>query len=175
MQNSSSKSEKSSKGSPAGEPVRIDPVLVEQLAQIVTRLDLSEIEVHKGDLRIRVARQIQPPPASPAASPPAAAVSPVGLATPGAAPLQPAPTVAPVEHPGMVKSPMVGTAYRRPSAETKPFVDIGSQVKAGDKVLLIEAMKTFNEILAPRSGSVTAILVEDGQPVEFGEPLLVIE
>ncbi len=70
---------------------------------------------------------------------------------------------------------MVGTAYRRPSPEAKAFVDVGSQVKTGDKLLLIEAMKTFNEIIAPRSGSVTAILVEDGQPVEYGEPLLVIE
>jgi acetyl-CoA carboxylase biotin carboxyl carrier protein len=168
MQNSSPKSEKSSKGPPAGEPVRIDPVLVEQLAEIVTRLDLSEIEVQQGDLRIRVARQLQVATAAPT-------VSPVVLATPGAGPLHPAPAVVPIEHPGMVKSPMVGTAFRRQSPETKPFVDIGSQVKAGDKVLLIEAMKTFNEILAPRSGSVTAILIEDGQPVEFGEPLLVIE
>ena len=79
------------------------------------------------------------------------------------------------ENPGAVKSPMVGTAYLRPSPDAKAFVEIGSQVKAGDKILLIEAMKTFNEIVAPRAGTVTAILVEDGQPVEYGEPLLVIE
>ena len=79
------------------------------------------------------------------------------------------------ENPGAVKSPMVGTAYRRPSPDSKPFVEVGSQVKAGDKILLIEAMKTFNDIVAPRAGVVTAILVEDGQPVEYGEPLLVIE
>ncbi|HWG03440.1 MAG TPA: acetyl-CoA carboxylase biotin carboxyl carrier protein [Beijerinckiaceae bacterium] len=169
MQNHSSKSEKSIVR-PSGDPsVRIDPVLVEQLAQIVTRLDLTEIEVNQGDLRIRVARQV-PAPAAPTPTLPVAAVSPVVLTAPAVAVPQ-----APTEHPGLVKSPMVGTAYRRPSPETKPFIEVGSPVKAGDKLLLIEAMKTFNEILAPRSGSVTAILVEDGQPVEFGEPLLVIE
>ena len=81
----------------------------------------------------------------------------------------------PVDNPGTVKSPMVGTAFRRPSPDAKPFVDVGSTVKAGDRVLLVEAMKTFNEVVAPRAGTVTAILVEDGQPVEYGEPLLVIE
>ena len=78
-------------------------------------------------------------------------------------------------HAGSVASPMVGTAYRRPSPDAKAFVEIGSTVKQGDKILLIEAMKTFNEIVAPRSGTVTAIFVEDGQPVEYGEALLVIE
>jgi acetyl-CoA carboxylase biotin carboxyl carrier protein len=166
MQNPPSKPEKPSARSPARHPVRIDPVLVEQLAQIVARLNLTEIEVNQGDLRIRVARTAQTAVASPVAP------SPVAEAAP-AAPV--AAALAPVENPGMVKSPMVGTAYRRPSPEAKPFVEVGSQVKAGDKVLLIEAMKTFNEIIAPRSGTVTAIMIEDGQPVEFGEPLLVIE
>ena len=82
---------------------------------------------------------------------------------------------APADHPGTVKSPMVGTVYRRPSPEAKAFVDVGSQVKAGEKILLVEAMKTFNEIVAPRAGTVTAIMVEDGQPIEYGQPLLVIE
>jgi acetyl-CoA carboxylase biotin carboxyl carrier protein len=77
--------------------------------------------------------------------------------------------------PGTVKSPMVGTAYLRPSPDTAPFVEVGARVKTGDKLLLVEAMKTFNEILAPRDGTVTGILVEDGQPVEYGQPLLVIE
>jgi acetyl-CoA carboxylase biotin carboxyl carrier protein len=168
MQNPPSKSEKSSARSPARQPLRIDPVLVEQLAQIVARLDLTEIEVNQGDLRIRVARTLQTAVASPAAANPAAAAGP-------AAPTAASAALAPVEHAGTVKSPMVGTAYRRPSPEAKPFVEVGSQVKAGDKVLLIEAMKTFNEIVAPRGGSVTAIMIEDGQPVEYGEPLLVIE
>jgi acetyl-CoA carboxylase biotin carboxyl carrier protein len=165
MPNPPSKPEKPSARSPARQPVRIDPVLVEQLAQIVARLNLTEIEVNQGDLRIRVARTAQLAVASPVA------VNPVVEAASAA----PAAALAPAENPGMVKSPMVGTAYRRPSPEAKPFVEIGSQVKAGDKVLLIEAMKTFNEIIAPRSGTVTAIMIEDGQPVEFGEPLLVIE
>ena len=78
-------------------------------------------------------------------------------------------------HPGTVKSPMVGTAYLRPSPEAKTFVEIGSVVKTGDKLLLVEAMKTFNEIVAPRAGVVSNILIEDGQPVEYGEPLLIIE
>jgi acetyl-CoA carboxylase biotin carboxyl carrier protein len=169
MQNPSSKSEKSGARPASRHPVHIDPVLVEQLAQIVTRLNLTEIEVNQGDLRIRVARNGQVAAALPPAPSPMAA-----------APATPAVTVAtaaqpPAEHPGTVKSPMVGTAYRRPSPEAKAFVDVGSQVKAGDKLLLIEAMKTFNEIIAPRNGNVTAILVEDGQPVEYGEPLLVIE
>ena len=79
------------------------------------------------------------------------------------------------EHPGTVKSPMVGTAYLRPAPESAPFVDVGSLVKAGDKILLVEAMKTFNEIIAPKGGTVTQILVADGQPVEYGQALFVIE
>ena len=155
----------------------IDTALVEQLAGIVAQHDLSEIEVDFEGLHIRVARhssvaapmQMQHAPAQTMyATAPAAAVvaPPPTLAVP-------LPTGA--ENPGAVKSPMVGTAYLRPSPDAKAFVEIGSQVKAGDKILLIEAMKTFNEIVAPRAGTVTAILVEDGQPVEYGEPLLVIE
>jgi acetyl-CoA carboxylase biotin carboxyl carrier protein len=149
-----------------------DPAFIETLAQIVSRLDLSEVEVERQGMRIRVARQLQAPQAASAPAPvyhaPAASIvaPPPSLATPA-----PAPT----EHPGTVKSPMVGTAYRRASPDAKPFVDVGSQVKAGDKILLIEAMKTFTEIVAPRSGTVIEIHVEDGQPVEYGEPLIVIE
>ncbi|MBP1182872.1 acetyl-CoA carboxylase biotin carboxyl carrier protein [Methylobacterium sp. PvR107] len=150
----------------------IDPELVRELANLVTETGLSEIEVEKGDLRIRVARRLEPvsvqvaAPAPLAAAPPPAAVS----AAPSAlAPAEPARS-----QPGTVPSPMVGTAYLRPSPDAKAFVDIGSRVEAGDKLLLIEAMKTFNEIVAPRAGTVSAIFVEDGQPVEFGEALLVI-
>ena len=93
---------------------------------------------------------------------------------PGAvSPLASAPAA--VEHPGTVKSPMVGTAYLRPAPETAPFVDIGTMVKPGDKILLVEAMKTFNEIIAPKGGIVTQILVADGEPVEYGQALFVIE
>ena len=139
----------------------IDTELVEILAQLVTRLGLSEIEVAKGDFKIRVARQLSAAVIQPAVTPPQAAAT-------GA-------PSAPADVPGTVKSPMVGTVYLRSSADAAPFVEVGAQVKAGDKVLLVEAMKTFNEILAPRAGTVTGILVEDGQPVEYGQPLLVIE
>jgi acetyl-CoA carboxylase biotin carboxyl carrier protein len=154
----------------------IEPALVRELAELLAATDLSEIEVEQGDLRIRVARQtasavVQYAPAPPAAvmAPPPvpSAMAPGGASSPAASSIK--------DHPGAVTSPMVGTAYCRPSPEAKAFVEIGSQVKAGDKVLLVEAMKTFNEIVAPRAGTVTAILVEDGQPVEYGEALLVIE
>jgi acetyl-CoA carboxylase biotin carboxyl carrier protein len=139
----------------------IDPAMVRQIADLLNGTDLTEIEVQKGDLRIRVARAIP------------------GLAAPrllsAAVPTAEAPVEAASEHPGTIKSPMVGTAYRRPSPEAKAFVEVGTQVKAGEKILLIEAMKTFNEILAPRAGTVTAILVEDNQPVEYDQPLLIIE
>jgi len=150
---------------PAGDadPSAIDTELVEALAKIMTRMGLSEIEVAQGDLKIRVARQLSPVAIQPAI--PSPSTGPIG-ATAGSAG---------IEAPGAVKSPMVGTAYLRASPEAPPFVEIGAQVRAGDKILLVEAMKTFNEIVAPRAGIVTGILVEDGQPVEYGQPLFVIE
>lgn len=149
----------------------IDPELVRELAELLNQTDLTEIEVEKGDLRVRVARSISANFQVPAAAPLLAA-APAPVAAAPAATAEAKPTAA---HPGAVTSPMVGTAYRRPSPEAKPFVEIGSVVKQGERVLLVEAMKTFNDIVAPRAGKVTAILVEDGQPVEYGEPLLVIE
>lgn len=144
----------------------IDADLVRELANLLTETDLTEIEFAKGDMRIRVARTItatvMAPMMAPATAQPAATLS-----------AEPAPAAGP--HPGAVPSPMVGTAYRRPSPEAKPFVEIGSRVEVGDKLLLVEAMKTFNDIVAPRAGIVTAIFVEDGTPVEYGEPLVVIE
>ncbi len=140
----------------------IDTELVETLAKILARHGLSEIEFAQGDVKIRVARQLTP------------AVQPVAAASPAPAAAADAP-VASDDVAGAVKSPMVGTAYRRASPEGPPFVEIGTVVKAGDKLLLVEAMKTFNEIVAPRAGTVTRILVEDGQPVEYGQPLFVIE
>ncbi|CAM5180228.1 acetyl-CoA carboxylase biotin carboxyl carrier protein subunit [Bosea thiooxidans] len=148
----------------------IDPELVRELAELLNQTDLTEIEVEKGDLRVRVARSLTATVQVPAAAPLAVAAAPAPVAA--AAPAESKPTAA---HPGAVTSPMVGTAYRRPSPEAKPFVEIGSVVKQGERILLVEAMKTFNDIVAPRAGKVTAILVEDGQPVEYGEPLLVIE
>lgn len=148
----------------------IDTDLVEVLARLLGKTDLSEIEVQKGDLRIKVQRgggavthAVHMP--APVHHAPAAAAAPAPAAAPAKA----------EAHAGSVASPMVGTAYRRPSPDAKAFVEVGSSVKQGDKILLIEAMKTFNEIVAPRSGTVTAIFVEDGQPVEYGEALLVIE
>jgi acetyl-CoA carboxylase biotin carboxyl carrier protein len=146
----------------------IDISMVAALAKIATSNDLSEIEVEHEGLKIRVARNRQTAEAT--------YVAPPGPAPAGAAPQALAPAeVAPSDHPGAVKSPMVGTAYLRANPESKPFVEIGSVVKAGDKILLVEAMKTFNEISAPRAGKVTQILVENGSPVEYDQALMIIE
>jgi acetyl-CoA carboxylase biotin carboxyl carrier protein len=152
-------------------PTPIDPQLVETLGEIANRLDLSEIEVAQGELKIKVKRQSAN-----------ALAAPVAVAMPALQTIQPhalTPVVSEAAALAVaanaVKSPMVGTAYLRPSPESAPFITIGTQVKAGEKLLLIEAMKTFNEIVAPQGGTVTSILVEDGQPVEFGQPLVVVE
>ena len=151
-----------------------DPDLVRELAKMVAETDLTEIEVEKGDLRIRVARKIETVAVQVAPSAPVlAAAAPAPATVPAA--LAPAPAKAGAGHPGAVPSPMVGTAYLRPSPDAKPFIEVGTKVQSGDKLLLVEAMKTFNEIVAPRAGTVTAIFVEDGTPVEYGEALLVIE
>jgi acetyl-CoA carboxylase biotin carboxyl carrier protein len=159
-------------GAPAGgNDGAIDPDIVRALAEVLGSFDLTELEVEHGELRIRLARQPAPV-AAPTyvAHPPGQGMMPAAVVA-----ATPVTAVSKAEHPGVVKSPMVGTLYRRASPEAKPFVDVGSPVKAGDRVLLIEAMKTFNDIIAPRSGIITEILVEDGQPVEYGEPLLIIE
>lgn len=155
-------------------PDAIDSELVRKLAQLLNETDLAELEVEKGDLRIRVARYSAAAPqiqhyASPAPLQHAAPAVSTQAATPAA------PAAAVVNSENVLKSPMVGTAFRRPSPDSKAFVEIGSVVKAGDRVLLVEAMKTFNEILAHRSGTVTATNVEDGQPVEYGQALMTIE
>jgi len=147
----------------------VDTKLVETLAEIAHKHDLSEVEVEQGSLKIRVVRQRT---ISADAPPPRAATF---VVQPAAVPVaEDAVRLPNIETAGAVKSPMVGTAYLRSSPSAPAFVEIGSEVKAGDKILLIEAMKTFNEISAPHSGIVTAILIEDGQPVEYGQPLLVI-
>lgn len=153
----------------------IDQKLVRELADILNETDLTEIEVEQDDLRIRVSRGATAAPqaapvaiaAAPAAAPataPAAAVSAAELAAEAGPNLTNA-----------VTSPMVGTAYLAPAPDADAFVAVGQEVEEGQPILIIEAMKTMNQIPAPRSGKVTAILVEDAQPVEFGEPLLVIE
>lgn len=144
----------------------IDKDLIRELAKLLEETGLSDLEIEQDGTRIRVGRGggrtvVAPAPAPAQASP----------STAGAAPA--ANDIG--KHPGVVNSPMVGTAYLSPSPGAKPFVDVGSKVKAGDTLLIVEAMKTMNQIPAPRSGTVTQILVEDGQPVEFGEPLMIIE
>jgi acetyl-CoA carboxylase biotin carboxyl carrier protein len=152
-----------------------DPELVRELAGLLAETDLTEIEVEKGDLRIRVARQVTQNVMVPSQQYAPAAPAPIAAA-PAPAVAEAAPVVVnPREHPGAVTSPMVGTAYRRSSPDSKPFVEIGSRVEIGDKLLLVEAMKTFNDIVATKAGVVTAIFFEDGQPVEYGEPLLIVE
>jgi acetyl-CoA carboxylase biotin carboxyl carrier protein len=139
--------------------------LIRELAQLLDETGLSEIEIEKGGLKLRVARQMAAgqglvtAPALESAAGPAAA----------------APATDPGKHPGAVKSPMVGTAYRSPEPNAPPFVEVGAKVAAGQTLLIIEAMKTMNQIPAPRAGTVTAMLVENGQPVEYGEPLVIIE
>jgi acetyl-CoA carboxylase biotin carboxyl carrier protein len=152
----------------------VDMVAIDRLAKIVAHYDLSEVEISVGDLRIRLARHPWPAAqASTAAVPeaPPAAVNPErGSVVPPVAPQPPV-----VDLTGAVKSPMVGTAYLRASPEAKPFVEVGSAVKIGDKLLLVEAMKTFNDIVAPRAGKVVSVLVVDGTPVEYDQPLMIIE
>lgn len=138
--------------------------LIRELAQALDEANLTEIEIERAGLRLRIARNVTVA-ALPAATPVAAAPA-AGTAVAASDP---------AKHPGAVPSPMVGTAYWSPSPGAKPFVEEGSQVKTGDTLLIIEAMKTMNQIPAPRGGTVTKILVEDGQPVEFGEPLVIIE
>jgi acetyl-CoA carboxylase biotin carboxyl carrier protein len=152
----------------------VDLAMVTALAKIADAHDLSEVEIEHAGMRVRVARDRRAPAALSYVTPAAAAAHGANFA-PAAA--QSAPTAAAVaaDNPGAVKSPMVGTAYLRPNPEAKPFVEVGSLVKAGDKILLVEAMKTFNDIVAPRAGKVTEIFVADGSPVEYGQPLLVIE
>jgi acetyl-CoA carboxylase biotin carboxyl carrier protein len=142
----------------------VDRDLVLELTKLLDETGLTEIEIEQDGQRVRVARNAA---AAPAAARPAAPAAPA--LQPIAAPPDPA------KHPGVVVSPMVGTAYAAPEPGAKPFIEIGAHVKAGDTLLVVEAMKTMNQIPAPRAGTVIQILFEDGQPVEFGEPLVIIE
>ena len=143
-----------------------DSALIRELALLLDETNLTEIEIERAGLRVRVARNISiaasmPPSFQASAAAPAAAV-PVDVAD-----------IA--KHPGVVPSPMVGTVYWASEPGAKPFIDVGAKVAVGQTLLIIEAMKTMNQIPSPRAGTVTQILVEDGQPVEFGEPLVIIE
>jgi acetyl-CoA carboxylase biotin carboxyl carrier protein len=143
----------------------IDHDLIRELARLLDETGLTEIEYERDGQRVKVVRQVQVV-AAPARA--IVAADPAALAA-GDAPIDPA------KHPGAVTSPMVGTAYVGPEPGARPFVEIGSRVRAGDTLLIVEAMKTMNQIPAPRAGTVIQILIEDGQPVEFGEPLMIIE
>ena len=142
-----------------------DGALIRELALLLDETGLTEIEIERAGLRVRVARNISIAAAMPANFAPAAS------ATTAAA----APEADLSQHPGAVPSPMVGTAYWSPEPGAKPFIEVGAKVSVGQTLLIIEAMKTMNQIPSPRAGTVTQILVEDGQPVEFGEPLVIIE
>jgi acetyl-CoA carboxylase biotin carboxyl carrier protein len=145
-----------------------DSALIRELALLLDETSLTEIEIERAGLRVRVARNI-----TMTASMPAAYQAPAMVAA-GAA-VTPAAVADLAKHPGVVPSPMVGTAYWSPEPGAKPFIEVGSKVSAGQTLLIIEAMKTMNQIPSPRAGTVTQILIEDGQPVEFGEPLVIIE
>jgi len=146
--------------------------LIRSLAEILNDTGLSEIELDQKGTRVRVSRSLSAV-ATVAAPAPAHVAAPVHHAP--AAPMAPAAKPAEADHPGTVKSPMVGTAYRSPSPGAPPFIEVGSEVREGQTILIIEAMKTMNQIPAPRSGRVTHVFVDNGQPVEFGEALVVIE
>jgi acetyl-CoA carboxylase biotin carboxyl carrier protein len=155
---------------PADKPSKNDDnALIRELALLLDETSLTEIEIEREGLRVRVARNISVTASVPAAYAPAAVAAPATVAATAAAALDLA------KHPGAVPSPMVGTAYWSPEPGAKPFVEVGMKVSAGQTLLIIEAMKTMNQIPSPRAGTVTQILVEDGQPVEFGEPLMIIE
>lgn len=147
--------------------------IVRALARLLNETGLTEIEIEQAGLRVRVVRHPSGPPAA----------VPTVLATAYGGSLEPALTgsliapgkLEPAKHRGVVTSPMVGTAYRAAEPGGKPFVEVGTVVKVGDPILIIEAMKTMNQIPAPHAGTVTQILIEDSQPVEFGEPLMIIE
>jgi acetyl-CoA carboxylase biotin carboxyl carrier protein len=146
-----------------------ESALIRELAELLNETGLSEIEIEREGLRVRVARQLtMAAVAAPMAH--AAHAAPAGSAAAAAA--KPA---ASGPHPGTVTSPMVGTAYRSAEPGAAPFIDVGTRVAQGQTLLIIEAMKTMNHIPAPRSGTVTQVFVDNGQPVEFGEPLVVIE
>ncbi len=150
-----------------GKKIQVDPSLVRNLAELLNETGLTEIEVQNGAQRVRVSR------GATAISAPMAASAPVA-----AAPRATAVEAAEVNfnnHPGAVTSPMVGTAYRAPEPGARPFCDVGDTVKVGQTLLIVEAMKTMNAIPATKAGKVTHVLIEDGMPVEFGQPLVIVE
>jgi acetyl-CoA carboxylase biotin carboxyl carrier protein len=160
--------------------IQFDAEAIRKLAEILRETDLTEIELSEKESRIRVARIIPAAPVAPAqyyAAPSMPMQMPMAApAPPAAAPVVAAdPEAIDPKHPGLVTSPMVGVAYLSPEPGAAPFITVGTKVAAGQTVLLIEAMKTFNQIKTSRAGTVTRILVEAGTPVEYGEPLVLVE
>ena len=154
--------------------IAIDQDAIRELTALLDELGLTEIEIEQDGQRVRVARHAAGVVALPAPErSPASVESPATVAIAG--PSVVAGMIDAAAHPGLVPSPMVGTAYRASEPGAKPFVDVGSTVAAGDTLLIVEAMKTLNQIPSPRAGTVTQILFEDGQPVEYGEPLMIVE
>jgi acetyl-CoA carboxylase biotin carboxyl carrier protein len=153
-----------------GSAMQVDPELVRQLAVLLDETNLTEIEVQDGDRKIRVARNVT-----------VAAAAPVYAPAPAAAPVAATPVAAPAandhaaDHPGAVKSPMVGTAYLSAEPGSRPFASVGDKVTVGQTLLIVEAMKVMNSIASPRAGTVKAVLVENSQPVEYDQPLVIVE
>lgn len=147
----------------------VDRDIIRDLATLLNETDLTEIEVEDGDKKIRVARNITAAVASPVtvAAPVAPVAAPVAVAA--------EPSVSDNDHPGAVKSPMVGTAYTAPDPDSPDFIKVGDKVSAGQTLLIVEAMKVMNQIHAPNAGTVTRILVENAQPIEYGDVLVIIE
>ena len=141
--------------------------LIRELAGLLNETGLSEIEIEKAGLKVRVARNVTVAASSHHVTAGAAVSAPLAAANPAG--------LDPAQHPGCVKSPMVGTIYRGPEPGAANFVEIGTRVSQGQTLMIIEAMKTMNHIPAPRAGTVTQVLIENGQPVEFGEPMVIIE
>ncbi len=152
--------------------IPFDPAAVRELANILADTGLTEIEIESEAGRIRVVRTPAPVMAAPAMTVPVAAAAPMAAAAPVAAAVV---RDDPAKHPGVITSPMVGVAYLSAEPGSAPFVNIGQTVSAGQTVMLIEAMKTFNQIKATKSGTLTRILIAPGQPVEYGEPLMIVE
>jgi acetyl-CoA carboxylase biotin carboxyl carrier protein len=163
--------------------IRFDPEAIRSLAQILRDTDLTEIELVENDSRIRVVRApptvVAAPPqavvAAPAQAAPVAAMAPAAAAILAPVAVAGGADVIDPKHPGLIASPMVGVAYLSSEPGAEPFVALGAKVTQGQTLLLIEAMKTFNQIRAPRAGTVTRILIENGTPVEYGEPLMIVE
>jgi len=157
----------------AGRNAGIDKGLIRELAEILNETELTEIEVEQGEMRVRVSRQMPFAPSFQAFAPPmAASPARTAEATRSEAAAGPARED---KSKNTVTSPMVGTAYLASAPGARPFVSVGDQVKEGQTLMIIEAMKTMNQIPSPRSGMVTAVLIEDAQPVEYGEPLVIVE